>query len=236
METDNLRRLQRILIGVCVVGTLTFGSGFLMTLVARSTIEYAVKAFLVTQVAQEVAVQLGISNLPNDGILADSLVGNLPPGMSVKEFSVVRPHQVREKYIREIIEAENASKISQNYHRHALIRSNYQRILDDFMQEFRVFTGINCILFAIVAGLIGRRPTLTHHLLVPAGILVATNCIAIVIYIIAQDWLFAILAQDFIGFWYLTYVGIVTLFLVDIVCNDGRVCAMIMKIRSYWHV
>ena len=57
----------------------------------------------------------------------------------------------------------------------------------------------------------------------PAALLVVATLICSYFYVFEQNWLLTIVYSDYLGFSYLLYLGVVFLFLCDVVFNKGRV-------------
>ena len=67
------------------------------------------------------------------------------------------------------------------------------------------------------------------HLFLPGVLLSASTLICSYFYIFQQNWLMTIIHGDYLGFIYLAWLGVVFLFLCDIVLNRGRVTSEILN-------
>lgn len=105
----------------------------------------------------------------------------------------------------------------------ALIETAYAAVASSLLREIRVFTGTNAAAFALIGFLAWRRRTATLQLMVPATIVLCAVAVAAGFYLFGQDWLHAILFNDYVGFAYTACMLVVALFLGDIVLNRARV-------------
>lgn len=109
-----------------------------------------------------------------------------------------------------------------------LVGGYHVATVDGLIRELRIFLGSNLVLFAVI-GLAAFFAFALIELLVPAGILmlgaIATGCF----YIFGQNWLATILLHHWTGFAYLAWVGLVSLFLADVLLNRARVTGHIVS-------
>jgi hypothetical protein len=73
------------------------------------------------------------------------------------------------------------------------------------------------------------KPRAIAQLFVPGALLVVATLICSYCYVFEQNWLLTIIYSDYLGFMYLGYLGIVFLFLCDIVLNRARVTTEIVN-------
>ncbi len=109
------------------------------------------------------------------------------------------------------------------------IVGKYHEVLSRLTMDLRIFFGVNALLFAIVfiVSIVKRRAI--RHLYLPAGLLLISTFISIGIYIFGQNWFFTIIYNDYMGFGYLIYVGVLFALLCDIAFNKGRVSTAIIN-------
>jgi len=111
----------------------------------------------------------------------------------------------------------------------AMIESKYRDVAGALLQEVRVFSAANGVVFFLL-GLIAwfwKRPAL--QLLAPAFVLIAAVGLTGSIYIFNQDWLQTILLGDYVGVWYVPYLLLALGFMSDIVFFRGTVTSKIIS-------
>ena len=103
-------------------------------------------------------------------------------------------------------------------------------ISEKLTREFRIFTGANAAVFALLAlaAFIKRRAGL--HLVAPATVLIVAASITAYLYLFNQNWLHTILFSNYVGFAYVGYLSIVFGFLCDILFNRARVTTKLLNI------
>ena len=105
----------------------------------------------------------------------------------------------------------------------SLIRTKYMETAEKLTREFRIFTGTNAAVFALLGLAAYVKRGAGIHLLPPAIILVIAAAINAYLYVFGQDWLHTIIFNQYVGFAYVGYMAIVFGFLCDILFNRGRV-------------
>jgi hypothetical protein len=150
-------------------------------------------------------------------------VRNLPS--QTKELTLPRPDRLQE-----IIRPATA----EDQQLAARASAAYLRLWGDLLHEVRVFATCNFALFAFTTLLaIGRKQD-TRHLVLPAGILAGATCLAVVSYLVLQDWVWTFLTGGYVGFWYILVVGTAASLLADVACNRARVSSIIAGALLNW--
>ena len=110
-----------------------------------------------------------------------------------------------------------------------LVRTKYMETAAKLTREFRVFTGTNAIVFALLAfaTLIKRRAGL--HLVPPAFVLVIAASLTAYLYLFNQNWLHTIIFSDYLGFGFVAYLSVAFVFLCDIIFNHGRITTRLLN-------
>ncbi|MTD41047.1 hypothetical protein GIX45_20970 [Erwinia sp. CPCC 100877] len=94
--------------------------------------------------------------------------------------------------------------------------------------ELRLFTGLNGGLFgAVMLAAFFCRDRI-RPLLIPAGLLLLATGFMVYSYIFMQNWLYTIVFKDYMGWYYLVWVGLVFALLSDITLNKARVLRGLM--------
>lgn len=110
-----------------------------------------------------------------------------------------------------------------------LIRTQYLEVASALTREFRIFTGANALLFALLGGLAAYRREAGMQLVVPAAILLVAAIVVGATYLFGQDWLHTIVFGDYVGFAYFSYLGVAVAFLADIALNRARVTSELLN-------
>ena len=63
----------------------------------------------------------------------------------------------------------------------------------------------------------------------PAGLLFIATVASIAIYIFGQNWFYTLVFSNYMGWGYLTYVGVIFGFLLDIVFNGASITTSIVE-------
>ncbi|MBL8525679.1 MAG: hypothetical protein JNN20_18515 [Betaproteobacteria bacterium] len=111
----------------------------------------------------------------------------------------------------------------------ALIRTKYMEAAEKLTREFRVFTGTNAIVFALLALAVFVKPRAGLHLVPAALVLVVAAALTGCLYLFNQDWLHTILFGDYVGFAYVGYMSIAFALLCDLLLNRARITARILN-------
>lgn len=109
------------------------------------------------------------------------------------------------------------------------IQGTYANIVVDFKRDVRVFTAANAIMFVLVLLVLRIKPQARLQLFVPGLLLATVTVICSYFYIFRQNWLLTVIYQDYLGFTYLAYLGVVFALLCDIVLNRARVTTEIVN-------
>lgn len=127
-----------------------------------------------------------------------------------------------EAHLREGFELQMATASQAQARLTALIRTKYTETAEKLTREFRIFTGTNALVFALLGIAAIQRRGAGRHLMLPALVLVVASTLTGYLYLFNQDWLHTILFSDYVGFAYLAYVSTVFAFLCDVWFNRAR--------------
>lgn len=111
-----------------------------------------------------------------------------------------------------------------------LIRAKYMEVSAGLTREFRIFTAANALVLLFLGIAVVMRRNARLHLLPPAALLVCSAFVAGWFYLFEQDWLHAILFNDYVGVWYFAWVGAAFLFVCDVMFNRARVTAQVLNV------
>ena len=103
------------------------------------------------------------------------------------------------------------------------MKSQYMQVSTKLKSDFRIFTGVNAIVFLFLILISFMKPQAVKHLFLPAVLLFLSSIISSYFYLFQQNWFFTIIYGSYVGWAYLAYLGTVFAFLSDIAFNQGRV-------------
>jgi len=134
-----------------------------------------------------------------------------------------------ETNIRDGFEWRIASASSAHERLTTLIRSKYMDTATQLTREFRIFTGTNAIVFALllVAVFVKRQAGL--HLLPSALVLLAAGAITAYFYLFNQNWLHSLVFNEYVGLAYIGYLAGAFALLCDIILNRARLTTEVLN-------
>jgi predicted phage tail protein len=131
---------------------------------------------------------------------------------------------IKNKFQLNLVSLEAASTSLQDF-----MKTKYMEVANELKKDIRIFSGSNAIIFALLLIVSFMRKEATTHLYLPAILLVISTVICSYFYIFQQNWLMTIIYNDYIGFGYLVYLGILFLILCDISFNRARVSTEVIN-------
>jgi ABC-type multidrug transport system fused ATPase/permease subunit len=111
-----------------------------------------------------------------------------------------------------------------------LIRAKYMETAEKITREFRIFSGTNASVFALLTLAAVLKRGAGVHLIAPAIALIVAASITAGLYVFNQDWLHTVVFSDYVGFAYVGYLSIVFALLCDILFNRARITTKILNI------
>jgi hypothetical protein len=236
------------LLGISVIGTALFGALFITSILNPGYVEGVAKVIIRLQVEKSVhekidsldekflsskAASLFKAQVDEIENAKRQLKKNAPEKIAsvIVEMSDLscECRNIIEKSIREGIEWHIASVAQAQDQLTNLIRTKYMEFAEKLTREFRIFTGTNAIVFALLGiGAFFKRGA-GIHLIPPAIVMLAAAAITGYLYIFKQDWLHTILFSDYVGFTYVGYLSIVFATLCDILFNRARITTEVLN-------
>ncbi len=134
-----------------------------------------------------------------------------------------------EQWYKEGFEAQITSLEKINERLSDFIKGKYMQIANELKRDIRIFTLSNAMIFLLLILVSLFKPRAVAHLFLPAILLTISTTIIAFFYIFEQNWLMTIIYNNYWGFGYLAYVGVLFLFLCDIVFNYARVTTSIIN-------
>jgi len=109
------------------------------------------------------------------------------------------------------------------------MKGKYMEVAGNLVKDLRIFTLSNTLVFLILTLISFLKPRAIAHLFLPGLLLVASTLICSYFYLFEQNWFFTLLYNDFVGYGYISYLGIVFLFLCDVIFNSAQVTTAIIN-------
>lgn len=238
----NPHRYSRTLALTGFCGALLFGFAFLTSLLAPAQLESALQRMLASELRVRADAQIERMQDTRLGRLAERMLAGqseriaqlkadlssgLPQHIDAVLNEMLKPDCECRKGLRfsategsllEIASLERASEQLKGF-----LQSQYRALADKLHREFRIFTGANALVLLTVGLTAWLRRRAGPHLLPSALLILAATIIVAGFYLFGQDWLRTILFSDYLGYGYVTWIGVVSLPLFDVAFNRGRI-------------
>lgn len=111
----------------------------------------------------------------------------------------------------------------------SFIHSTYMDVATELKRDIRIFTASNAAVFILLLLVSFLKPQAIVHLFLPGVLLAVSTLVCSYFYLFEQNWLLTIINNSYLGFAYLAWLGIVFLFLCDVVFNRARVTTEILN-------
>lgn len=134
-----------------------------------------------------------------------------------------------ENYFRDGFESRIVWASRAQEHLTSFIRTKYMETAEKLTREFRIFTGTNAVIFALLGIAAFFKRGAAPHLVPSALVLVAAGTITGYLYLFNQNWLQTILFSSYVGYMYVVYLSVVFAFLCDVWFNRARVTTQLLS-------
>lgn len=235
-----------------LIGTLLFGMLFSITFKVPGFVEDFGKEFIQYQIKKKTDQKIEQINLNNK----DSKLGKIAAALykknqkkidEVKDQLKNKSHEkiasvvaemsdlsceCRKKYsetLKKGFEFKLVSLQSANEKLTDFMKSKYMEVSTELKRDIRVFTGSNAIIFLFLLIISFLKPQAIKHLFLPGMLLFSATSICTFFYVFEQNWLLTIIYNNYYGFAYLGFIGIVFLLLCDIAFNKCRITTEIIN-------
>jgi hypothetical protein len=132
--------------------------------------------------------------------------------------------RIKENYEREVLSLKSANEKLVSF-----MKTKYMDVSIQLKKDFRIFAGANTIVMLLLVIISFLKTHAIRHLFFPATLLFISTIFCSYFYIFEQNWFFSIIYNDYLGWTYFSYLGVVFLFLCDIVLNRARVTCKILN-------
>ena len=235
-------KIRTLLLGISVIGTTLFSLPYITSILNPGYVEVVAKEIIRLQVEKTVHEKIDSLDAKFLASKAASLLKRQVDEIenAKRQLKEKAPERIAsviaemrnldcecrkkiEKTIREGFEWRIAAAAQAQDQLTAIIRTKYMEVAEKLTREFRIFTGTNAMVFALLGiGAFFKRGA-GIHLIPPALVMVVAATITCYLYVFNQDWLHTILFSDYVGFTYVGYLSIVFAILCDILFNRARV-------------
>lgn len=252
-NSDSLRQAalstaRRFLIIVSLLGIIIFSLGLAVTFASQETVERSAQSFIQHQISKEMQ---SIGNEASSSSYVEQLkeferifedesaqvkkylANNLDQKIADAIAALCSLDCDKRENIRQSIRSGLEARLERVGVSldtvQSFIQGRYTAILEQLRYDLRIFLMTNIVMFACVAFamLIKRRACI--QLFVPAGLLTVSTVLSICLYVFGQNWFYTLLYEDFWGYTYSVYAGLIFLSLLDVVINRARVTSFIIN-------
>lgn len=240
--------MRMMLRSIGVAGVMLFGLLFSVTFLSPQMLEESAKGFVQSQIEKEVrtyytkGLESDISNqakalagrlgLEQKRILTD-LENDLPGRIAATIAAMCGYDCEKRKALAQSITVGYLERISEIELGRAnlgdIVRGKYLHIVGKLKTDLRIFLGSNALMFLALLSVSVLRSQVVAHLFLPALLLLLATLISSSIYVFGQDWFYTILYDNYLGFTYLAYLGMIFALLLDIALNRARVTTSIIN-------
>ena len=105
----------------------------------------------------------------------------------------------------------------------------YMHIVQSLIKDMRIFLGSSFFLLLTMLTLLFIKPLAKMQISLVASMMLTSTLLTSYLYLFKQNWFYTILYSEYWGFWYLFYIGIIFLFLCDIIFNKARITTEIVN-------
>ena len=252
--------MRLFILCTAILGTVLFGAAFALSFANPLLIERMAREVLRLEVERRVGTK--IDSLSNSRIvdLAQKALNRtdediaastrqLKAGVPQKVAAIVADMlnvdcECRKRLVAQAEKSatEQLSSLSQVRARLVeLIEASYAQVRASLLREFRIFTGANALVFLVLAVVAWHRRQASAQLFLPAVVLVGAALLTAGLYLFGQNWLHAIVFNEYVGLAYFAYLAVATALLWDVAFNRARMSTQIINhaasaVGSAFHV
>lgn len=231
-----------------LLGIVLFGILFSITFVSSKTVEESAKGFVKLKIEQEVnqkinslksssVAEKALSIAEKLGYESEQIQAKLDDNLPEKIASVLasmcgydceKKKAVASSIKTDYLDRIKNIKVAQNTLAD-IVKGKYIEIIGNLKFDLRIFLGTNFVMFLVLLLVSFTKPQAVAHLFLPGILLLISTAISMGIYIFGQDWFYTILYNDYMGFGYLVYIGVIFAVLLDIVFNGAQITTEVIN-------
>lgn len=240
-DPDWLRSMAVAVRAIAVVGVILFGALAILVSMAPASVERAARGYVSQRLESELQALTG-GSVALSGLIGDSelrervaeqlarLNNKLPESaehLLAKFADCLCLHDCAARTkARAIFDAVMAVASEETralvLNLGAVAQGRFDTILGKLRHELILNFSLNAAIFGILL-LATFRARGKRTVVVPAALLTLSTIISVGVYLIGTNWWWAVLTDGYWGMGYLLFDAIVMLFLLDIICFEGRV-------------
>ncbi|MBI2307901.1 MAG: hypothetical protein HYU78_11430 [Rhodocyclales bacterium] len=240
--------IRALLLLLSAVGTMLFGAALVASLLNPGYVEETAKEVIRRQVEKKVHEKIDaldekylstkagalINKHAQEAEIAQRQLKEKIPEKIAAVISEMRDLDCEcrkkiENHLREGFESQIVIASQAQERLTSFIRTKYMETAEKLTREFRIFTGINALVFSLLGIAVFFKQGAGRHLILPALVLVVASTITGYLYLFNQNWLHTILFSDYVGFAYILYLSMVFAFLCDVSFNRARVTTQLLS-------
>jgi hypothetical protein len=233
---------------VALLGTLLFGSAFVLSYTNPAYVESIGKDLIRLEVERRVGEKIAALDRSTIARVAEKLSGQnaveiaeakrmLAEGLPQKIAAAIAEmrnldcecRKAIDRRITGILEGRVSSLSLLNDRLMLLIRTKYIETAEALTREFRVVTGANASVFMLLGVIAMVRRPASLQLLLPTAVLLIAAAATALLYLFNQNWLHTVVYADYLGLGYFIYLGLAIALLADIAFNSARVTTRLLN-------
>lgn len=110
-----------------------------------------------------------------------------------------------------------------------MIKGRYDSTIAGLRRDLMIFLGTNLATFLLIGAASFAQTTRRTLIIYPAALLTITVIVCSGFYLFNTDWFYTLLFQNFAGFGYSVWIGVLFALLIDIVLNYARITLRILS-------
>ena len=216
-----LKNSMRTVVGIIsIVGALVFGSAFVLSYINPAFVESIAREVVRMEVEHRVGERL-------NSLEGRKIAEGVPRKVAEIATEMRNPdcpcRQAIERTVVGIFEDRTLELSRLNERLALLVRTKYMEVAGALTREFRIFSGANALVFALLGITVLNRKRAQLQLALPAVVLVGAAGLVGYLYVFNQNWLHSVLFGEYVGLAYFGYLTLAVALLCDIVFNRARV-------------
>jgi hypothetical protein len=246
----SLHLLRGLVLVFAVLGCSVFGLAFLLSVLSPGVVEQTAKAMIRYQVEQEVhekvsaldrrflvnkaevfSSKLGVHRLQIQALIEAQLPARLASTIAEMQNLDCECRRNVESSVQLSLDGLMKSELAMQERLTVLIRSKYMEVSAHLLREFRIFSGVNAVVFALLMLVVLMKRQADVHLIPVALVLLAAIVATVYLYLFKQNWLHSMVFDEYVGLAYAAYLMGVFALLADIFLNRARLTAEMLNVE-----
>jgi hypothetical protein len=240
--------MRSVILCIAALGTALFGGAFALSFASPLLIERIAREVMQLEVERRVGAKIdSLSNSRIVGLAQKAMnktdediatsTRQLKAGIPQKVASAIADMlnadcECRKRmvaYAEKSATGQLSSLIQVRARLIELVEASYAHVAASLLQEFRVFTGANALVFLVLAAVAWQRRQASAQLFLPALVLVGAVLLTAGLYLFGQDWLHTVVFNEYVGLAYIAYLAVAVALLWDVAFNRARVSTQLIN-------